>query len=318
LIDAVSLFGGLIYLLMGGDLLVRGAAALSRRARVPPIVVGLTVVAFGTSAPELVVSVQSVLVGHPGLALGNVVGSNIANVLLVVGVPAIIAPLLCDQPSIPRDTAVMLATTVAFIVLCAIGPLDRIDAALLLVGLVLFIAFNVREARAGQRRPPEPGELERVLGLPHRRPMIALFLTAGIVMLPLGADLLIDGATGMAIRLGVPESLVGLTIIAFGTSLPELATTLAAAFQRHAAVALGNVIGSNIINLLAIMGVSAALSPEAIHVPRAFFLLDLPVMAAAAAALAVFTIRRAPIRRGAGIMLTGAYVTYLIILVLLG
>jgi cation:H+ antiporter len=313
-IDALSLIGGLIYLLMGGDLLVRGAAALSHRARVPPIVVGLTVVAFGTSAPERVVGVQSVLLGHPGLALGNVVGSNIANILLVVGIPAIIAPLACVQASLPRDTGVMLATSVLFVALCVPGPLGRIDGSVLLAGLVLFVIFNVREARIGQKRPPEPGELERVLGLPHRRAMIALFLVIGILMLPLGASLLIEGASAIAMRFGVSESVIGLTIIAIGTSLPELATTLAAAFQRHADVALGNVIGSNVINLLAIMGVSAVLSPLPIPVPEVFLRLDLPVMIAAAIALSLFTLRRAPIGRRAGILLTAGYATYMLVL----
>jgi cation:H+ antiporter len=317
-IDALSLFGGLIYLLMGGDLLVRGAAALSHRARVPPIVVGLTVVAFGTSAPELVVGVQSVLVGHPGLALGNVVGSNIANILLVVGIPAIIAPLVCDEPAIARDTAVMLATSVLFVVLCVLGPLGRIDATVLLIGLGVFVVFNFREARAGQKRPPEPGELERVLGLPHRRAMIALFLVIGIVMLPLGASLLIEGASAIATRFGISEAVIGLTIIAIGTSLPELATTLAAAFQHHADVALGNVIGSNVINLLAIMGVAALLSPEPIPVPDAFLRLDLPVMIGAALALSLFTLRRAPIGRRAGILLTAGYGIYLLALAITG
>jgi cation:H+ antiporter len=310
-IDALSLFGGLIYLLMGGDLLVRGAAALSHRFRVPPIVVGLTVVAFGTSAPELVVCVQSVLTGHPGIALGNVVGSNIANILLVIGVPAIVAPLICEQPSVPRDTAVMLGTSLLFVALCTLGALGRVDGAVLLAGLALFIVFNYREARAGQRRPPAPGELERVLGLPHRRLMIALFLVVGVAMLPLGADLLIDGATGIASQFGIPESVIGLTVIAIGTSLPELATTLAAAFQRHAAVALGNVLGSNVINLLAIMGLSATISPAPIPVPAAFLHLDLPVMLAAAVALSLFTLRRSNIGRRPGIILTVSYALYL-------
>jgi cation:H+ antiporter len=317
-IDALSLIGGLIYLLMGGDLLVRGAAALSHRARVPPIVVGLTVVSFGTSAPELVVSIQAVFARHPGLALGNIVGSNIANVLLVVGVPAIIAPLICNHQAIVRDTVIMIATSVFFFSLCILGPLGRIDGALLLAGLGLYLLYNYKQARVGQKRPPEPGELERVLGLPHRRRMIAVFLIIGVLMLPLGANLLIEGATGIASRFGVPETVIGLTIIAVGTSLPELATTLAGAFQGHAAVALGNVIGSNVINLLAIMGAAAALSPEPIPIPAAFLRLDLPVMIAAALALAFFTLRRAQIGRTPGIVLTGGYVVYLGVLAIAG
>ncbi len=212
----------------------------------------------------------------------------------------------------------MLAASLLFVLLAVTGPLGRVHGVVLLLGLALFVVFNYREARAGQKRPPEPGELERVLGLPHRRRMITLFLVIGALMLPLGSDLLIDGATGIAMRLGVSESIIGLTVIAIGTSLPELATTLAAAFQRHAAVALGNVLGSNVVNLLLIMGVAAVLSPAPIRIPTTFFRLDLPVMLAAAAALSVFTFRQAAIGRAAGILLTSAYAVYLLTLIAVG
>ncbi len=310
----IELVGGLLWLLIGGDLLVRGSVALAKRARVSPMLVGLTVVALGTSAPELVVSIRAVLTGHAELALGNAVGSNIANVLVVVGVPAIIAPIVCDQMRIRRDTLIMLGTSVLFVLLCVTGPLGRSNGGVLLAGLALFFVNGMREARAGQLRVPEPGELERVLGLPVKRRTIAFFIVAGIFTLPLGADLLITGAIQISARLGVSEAVIGLSVIALGTSLPELATTLVAAFQRHADVAIGNVLGSNIMNLLAIMGAAALLSPTPIPVPAAFLRLDLPVMLAAAVLLATFTLRRASIGRTPGILLIVAYAVYLFVL----
>jgi len=310
----LQLFGGLIYLFIGGDLLVRGAAALSKRARVPPMVVGLTVVALGTSAPELVVSVRSALSGHPGLALGNVVGSNIANVLLVIGIPAIIAPLACDQPTIRVDTAITLLASILFVGLSVTGELGLLAGLVLLCGLVLFVLYNVRAARVGQRRPPDPGELERALGLPAQRRMIVLFIVLGVIALPLGADLLVEGAVELAAQLGVAEAVVGLTIVAIGTSLPELATTLVAAFQRRADVAIGNVLGSNVFNLLGIMGVTTVVSPAPIPVPGSFLWLDYPVMLGSAFLLAWYTMRKATVRRSGGVLLTVAYGLYVLAL----
>lgn len=314
ILSIIELFGGLIYLLIGGDLLVRGAAALSRRARISPMIIGLTLVAMGTSAPELVVSVRAVLTGHPGLALGNVVGSNITNVLLVIGLPALVAALLCDSRTVRTDTGIMLGASVLFIALCLNGALSRVDGIVLLAGLVLFVGYTARVAKAEPDLLAQTGELDRALGLPTRRRMIALLIGFGIIALPIGAELMIVGAVDIASRLGVSEAVVGLTIVAVGTSLPELATTSVAAFQRHSDVAMGNVLGSNVINLVGIMGVSAVLSPATIPVPDAFLRLDLPVMLAAALALSWYTMRRARIGRPAGIVLVIAYVLYVLVL----
>ncbi|MGI9589783.1 MAG: sodium:calcium antiporter, partial [Myxococcota bacterium] len=263
----IKLFGGLTYLLIGGDLLVRGALSLSRQARIPPIVVGLTVVAFGTSAPELVVAVSATLQGLPTIALGNVIGSNIANVLLVLGLPALIHATACDQPSASRDASLMLGVSLLFAALCAMGTLGTAEGVLMLALLVIYLGVVARSGGLGAEELDTA--VDRVLGLPTSKLMIALFFSLGLVGLQLGAELTIDGAVDVAKRAGVPEAVVALTAIALGTSLPELATTLMAAFQRQSDVAIGNVLGSSVFNLLAIMGLTIFVAPGPISVPAA-------------------------------------------------
>lgn len=309
-VPVLLVVGGMIYLVMGGDLLVRGAIALSRRAGIPPMVVGLTVVAFGTSAPELVVSVRAALVGYGELAIANVVGSNIANVLLVIGVPALVHPLVCDQEGVDRDGFFMLAASVLFFALCGTGALGRTEGCLLLAGLAVFLAYVLRGSSLGGLWSTESREMPWVLGLPSRPAMIGVLLVAGIVALPLGAQLLIEGAVGVAAQFGVPHSVIGVTVVALSTSLPELATTLVAALKREADVAVGNVLGSNVLNLFAIMGASALVSREPILVPPRFMTLDLPVMLASAVLLAVATWRGGTIRRGLGIAMLAGYALY--------
>lgn len=310
----LQLFGGFVYLLMGGDMLVRGAIALSRKVGISPMVVGLTVVAFGTSAPELVVTVRAAMVGYPELAIANVVGSNIANVLLVVGLPAMVYPMVCDQKDVGRDGLFMLFTSILFFALCSVGPLDGRDGVVLLAGLGLFIAYLLRASSLGDVWSHESEELPRVLGLPSRPSMIAALLGLGILALPLGAELLIGGAVDVAELLGVPHSVIGLTVIAVSTSLPELATTLVAALKQQADVAVGNVLGSNVLNLFAIMGIAAIVSPEPIPVPPRFLTLDLPVMLGSALVLTVVTLRGGTVGRGLGGTLLGAYVVYVVVL----
>lgn len=308
------LFGGVVWLLMGGDLLIRGSISVSQRAGVPPLVVGLTVVAFGTSAPELVVALRAALGGYPDLAIANVVGSNIANVLLVVGLPAIVYPMTCNQPGARRDAGIMVAISVLFVGLCTIGALERWAGLVLLAGFGLFLLYALRASTAGQSWEDESEEWERGLGLPRTSAMIAMFLVLGTLALPLGADLLVRGAVSLAAALGVSSSVVGLTIVALGTSLPELATTLIAAFKRESALAVGNVIGSNVVNLLAIMGITAAVSPVPIPIPAGFLTVNLPLMLAAAATLAWAVHRRGVVGRRMGALLLASYVVYVVVL----
>ncbi len=311
----VELFGGLIYLLLAGDLLVRGSVAMSKRAGIPPIVAGLTIVAFGTSAPELFISIGSAMKGVPEVAIGNVVGSNIANVLLVLGLPALFYPTLCDRKALGPDCVMMLGGSLLFVVLCFLGPIGFAQGAVLF-GLILVVL--VRSARHTRGDPEAEAaaaeELERGLGLPTQRGMIGLFLLLGLVGLPLGAHLMVEGGVQLASRLGVSNAVIGLSVIALGTSLPELATTLLAALHRHSDVALGNVLGSNLFNLLAVMGLTAMVAPSPIPVPPSFLSFDLLVMMGAALVLAYLASVQGSIGRRAGLALLASYTLYMVIL----
>ena len=234
----IQLCAGLIYLLMGADLLVRGSVALARRTRIPPMIVALTVVALGTSLPELIVALQAVVAGYPGILLGNVIGSNIANVLVVGGLTAAVHPLVLGDGRMRRDSGIMTAASVLFIFLC-LGGLQREDGAILLVGLAGILTLTARgvlRARPGTR---SNSPIEWVLGLPSRPPLILFFIVAGVIGLPVGAKLFVDSSVEIAGWLGVSDAVVGLTIVALGTSLPELATTLVAARQGRTEMVVG-------------------------------------------------------------------------------
>lgn len=308
-LDFLKLFGGFVYLLMGGDLLVRGALGLARESNISPTVVGLTVVAMGTSAPELMVSTFSALSGHPGIAIGNVVGSNIANVLLVIGVPVLIHPILCDQAGLGKQTSLMISVSLLFILLCVFQPIG-FWAGLLLVLILLF--FLVSATRGSSLMPgldDAEEELERVLGLPSYPTTIALFIVLGAVALPLGADLVVEGSIGLASSWGIAESVIGLSLIALGTSLPELSTTVIAALHKNSDVAIGNVIGSNLFNILAILGITALLTD--IPVDPSFLRFDLWVMLGASVVLWMFVLLKARIGRLAGTLFLASYLGYM-------
>jgi cation:H+ antiporter len=296
---------------MGGDLLVRGSVALARRLRVPPVVVAATVVGFGTSLPEMVVSVQATLTGYPDLILGNVVGSNIANVLLVTGVSAVIFPLVNDDPAMRRNVLIMAAATGAFGVLSLLGDIARPEGIALLVAFSLIMVTTARSTIRAKADADTSTPLDWVLGIPSRLGMIALFIGGGIVMLPLGAQLLVGSAVSIAEQFDVPDTVVGLTVLAIGTSLPELVTTVLAARERRTDIALGAIVGSNTFNILAIMGVTASLSPVPIAVTGQFLYFDVPIMLLTSTFLAVFAWRARPIGRKVGIGCLLAYATYL-------
>jgi cation:H+ antiporter len=310
----LQLFSGLIYLLFGGDLLVRGAVALARKFHVPPMIIALTIVAFGTSLPELVVVVQATLAGYPGLVLGNVVGSNIANVLLVAGAAAVIYPLTYGDHSVRRDSLFMVATSVLLVFLCWNGTLDLTEGAILLAGLVVVNVLTAREAARAFRESELKAPLEWVLGLPTNTWVILLFIVAGAVGLPIGAKMVVDASVEIAVAWGVSDTVVGLTVLAIGTSLPELATTVTAALQKRTEVAIGTIVGSNMFNILAILGVAVTISPAPIEVPGGFFTLDFPVMLGAAVVLTALAMVKRPVGRASGVIFLVAYVTYLLLL----
>lgn len=306
---------GLIYLLMGGDLLVRGSVALAHRLRVPPAAVAATVIGFGTSMPELVVAIQATLTGHVGLILGNVVGSNTANVLLVGGTSAVLYPLVQEEGPGRRNTTIMMLVGLAFAAVCAWGELARPAGLALLVGFALLMALTARTTLQDQRESAPTIPLPWVLGLPSRLIMIVTLIVVGLAMLPVGAHLLVESAAELAGRFGVSDAVIGLTVVAIGTSAPELSTILLAALERRSDVAIGTIIGSNTFNVLAIMGVAAALSPTPIAVSQRFVLFDLPVMLAAGGMLVVYAWRGRALGRTVGVMMIASYVAYIVALI---
>ena len=300
---------GLVILLLAGDSLVKGAVNMSLRLGVPALIVSLTIVAFGTSAPELLISIQAIWDGVPGLAIGNVVGSNTANVLLVLGVPALLATLHTSECDTRGSFLQMIAGTALFMGLCAAGILTWVSGTILLAALAAMLVYAAMSANKHRKANADDEEIEGAdpsLGWGK----IALFLVLGLIGLPLGANLLVTGATSIAREFGISETVIGLTLVAIGTSLPELATTVMAALRRQADVALGNVIGSNMFNLLGIMGVASLVGD--IPVSDQILGFDIWIMLAASLALIPFVFFRVNITRIWGICLSALYVAYLI------
>ena len=312
----VYLAGGLVILLVAGDLLVRGAIGIAERFGIPPIIIGLTVVAFGTSAPELVISLKAALHDSPGIAIGNVIGSNIANSLLVLGLPAIIAAAGVSEEGTVRTSLFLLVITLVFIAFCLDGPLMWFDGIVLLALLMFYLVDSVRTVqRHRMRHLSRARELEKleiidgIEGVPHSPVSTIGFLVIGLIGLPLGARFTVDGAVAIATAWGITESTIGLTLVALGTSLPELAATLMSAFRRAGSIALGNIIGSNIFNLLAIIGTTALVTP--IPIPDQIVRVDLWVMLAATLLILPFSLFHLRVTRLIGLLLSAAYATYI-------
>ena len=306
---------GLVILLLAGDSLVRGAVNASLRLGIPALIVGLTIVAFGTSAPELLVSIRAIQDDAPGIALGNVVGSNIANILLVLGIPALISGIRTGASETRKSYVTMIAASVLFIGLAFLGPITWVHGLVLLAVLVVILGDQLREALTHRRNGPVAVD-EEVEGADPSMPWwkIGLFTALGLVGLPLGAGLLVENSVLIARSFGVSETVIGLTLVAIGTSLPELATTVMAAIRREADVALGNVIGSNMFNLLAIMGIASFFGT--IDVDRQFLTFDFWVMLGASLLLAPFVFsRKLDMTKRWGILFMVLYGVYLYVLV---
>ncbi|HHB80568.1 MAG TPA: calcium/sodium antiporter [Aliiroseovarius sp.] len=317
MVDFLFAILGLVILLLSGDALVRGAVNLSLRLGVPALIVSLTIVAFGTSAPELLISISSVLDGVPGIALGNVIGSNTANVLLVLGVPALVSGLHTSDCDTKRNYVYMMIATLLFIAACFLGPITWVHGLILLgaLGFVLFRAFH--EAKAHRKQANGTAEDDEDLDLEGADPAIAgwkiaMFLVLGLVGLPLGADILVESSVSIARQYGVSETVIGLTLVAIGTSMPELATTVMAALRRQADVALGNVIGSNMFNLLAIIGITSLVGP--LPVASDLLQFDIWVMLASSLLLVPFVFMGRDINRLWGVVLAGLYALYMMVL----
>ncbi len=313
----LSLAAGLALLVVGGDLLVRGASALAAAARISPLVIGLTVVAFGTSAPELAVSVASALKGQADLALGNVVGSNIFNVLFILGLSALLTPLVVSSQLIRFDVPLMIGLSGLVLGVSLDGRIGRWDGVFLSGGLLTYVAWSVWQSRRESARvqaefaaeyaaPPKSSSL---LG------QVAL-IVLGLVLLVVGSQWLINACVEIARRLHVSELMIGLTIVAAGTSLPEVATSVIAALKGERDIAVGNVVGSNIFNILAVLGLTAVVAPQGIDIAPDALRADIPVMILVACACLPIFFTGLRISRAEGALFFAYYLAYNVFLVM--
>ena len=301
---------GLGALVIGAELLVAGSSRIARRLGISPVVIGLTVVAFGTSAPELAVSTGAALRGDSDIALGNVVGSNIFNVLFILGVSALVRPLLVAPSFVRRDVPIMLAVSVLLWLLATDGTIGRTEGIVLVLGIVAYTTMQIAASRGGGGASDATGEADAAgyAGLHVAR------IVGGLALLVVGSTWFVDGARDVAVRLGVSDLVIGLTLVAAGTSLPELATSVVAVLRGQRDIAVGNIVGSNIFNLLAILGVASVVEAGGVAVDAAALGFDLPVMVIVAALCLPVFLSGATISRAEGALLAAGYATYVVYL----
>ena len=305
--DYLYILIGLVGLYVGGEGLVRGAVGLAERSGISKLIIGLTVVGMGTSAPELLVSLQAALAGKSDIALGNVVGSNIANILLILGVSALVYPIRHWDRAIRRDAFIALMASLLLFGLAKFEIINRLAGFVLTAGLFAYLGFvYLQEKNKVRFANPQDGPSKVRDAQPVW--LLSMFIVAGLVFLVFGADFLVTGASNIARSFGISEAAIGLTVVAVGTSLPELATSVMAAVKRHSDVSLGNVIGSNIFNVLGILGITAMISPVSVNpVINAF---DLPLMALLTLGVLVYLFTRNSVSRLTGGVMIGLYVVY--------
>ena len=304
--DILFIILGVAMVLYGADRLTEGASALARRMNVPEIIIGLTIVAAGTSAPELFVSLVSALKGTPDLAVGNVVGSNTMNCMLIVGCAAMVAPMTISRSTVKKDIPFSVGASVSLLLLALNSFLGRFDGLLLLAGFVAFMVYTLRSARTiNTSEQAQDNAITTQLS-----PLAAaLWLLGGLALLVVGSNLFVDSASSVAYALGISEGVVGLTVVAGGTSLPELATSGVAARKGQSAIAIGNVIGSNVFNILLILGLTATISPLDIE---GITTIDMAVMLLSVALVWLFSRTRYTVERWEGALLVGGYLVYLV------
>ena len=299
--DVIFIVLGVSLVLWGADRLTEGASALARRMHVSEMVIGLTIVAAGTSAPELFVSLVSALKGTPDMAVGNVVGSNTMNAMLIVGCAAMVAPMTISRSTVKKDIPFAVGASLLLILLGFDFFLGRLDGILLLVGFAAFMAYTLLNAKADADSPAVQEQAAPVW-------KNVLYLVGGLTALVVGSNVFVDHATNVAYLLGISEGVVGLTVVAGGTSLPELATSVVAARKGQSAIAIGNVIGSNVFNILLILGLTATISPLAI---QGITIVDLSVMLVSVVLVWLFSFTRFTVERWEGAVLVAGYLAYL-------
>ena len=308
------LIAGLVLLVAGAEVLVKGASRIAFMFGLSPLVIGLTIVAYGTSSPELMVSIQSSLAGQPDIALGNVVGSNIFNVLLILGVSALITPLVVAQQLIRLDVPILIGISCLTLMFGLDGKISRVDGTIFLIGIILYTTFLLIQSRK-ERNPEVTEEYEREYGGSTARSpqQIAInigFVVLGLALLVLGSKFLVDSSIAIARSFGVSELVIGLTLVAAGTSLPELATSVVASIRGERDIAVGNVIGSNIFNILAVLGGSSLFSADGLTVSASALRFDIPVMIAVAVICLPVFITGQLIARWEGLLFLSYYVAY--------
>ncbi|MDP2207343.1 MAG: calcium/sodium antiporter [Bacteroidota bacterium] len=317
LLTLILFFLGLVLLVIGAELLVRGASKISASFGISPLVIGLTVVAYGTSAPELAVSVNSALINQPDIALGNVVGSNIFNILLILGISALITPLIVKQQLIKIDVPIMIGVSVLGWVLSLDGQISQTDGIILFLIVIVYTVFSIRQSRKESKAIKE--EYEKEYGKAKTKNegsiifQIAL-IVFGLALLVLGSNWLVKGAVELATFFGINELVIGLTIVAAGTSLPEVATSIVAAIKGEKDIAVGNVVGSNIFNILSVLGISGIVAPNGISVSPAALNFDIPIMTAVAIACLPIFFTGNSISRWEGVLFLGYYIAYILYL----
>ena len=309
--DIILIIIGVAMVLAGADRLTEGASALARRMKVSEIIIGLTIVAAGTSAPELFVSLMSALNGTPDLAVGNVVGSNTMNCMLIVGCAAMVAPMTISRSTVRKDIPFSVGASILLIITAADAFMGRFDGIILLVGFAIFMTYTIMQALGHNGNAAE--QLSTDDGHPGNRLSQSLWLNIayvllGLLMLIFGSDMFVSSASSVAAQLGVSEGVIGLTVVAGGTSLPELATSVVAARKGQSAIAIGNVIGSNVFNILMILGLTATISPLEIE---GITTIDMAVMLLSVALVWLFSYTRFTVERWEGAVLVGGYLVYL-------
>ncbi len=315
----VQFAGGLVLLIAGGELLVRGASRLAELVGLSPLVIGLTVVAFGTSAPEVAVSVQSSLAGEADIAVGNVVGSNIFNILFILGLSSLILPLAVARQVIRSEVPVMIAVSFLFWLLALDGKMSRFEALMFVAGIVFYTGFLVRQSRKETAAAHSEGD--RVLDEGKKKTVRSLllygvFVVGGLLLLVVGSHWLVESAVAISRLFGVDELVIGLTVVAAGTSLPEVATSVVAAMKGERDIAVGNVIGSNVFNILCVIGLAGVVSPSGINVAAVALHFDIPIMVATAVACLPIFVSGNRISRWEGALFLFYYAAYTVFLVL--
>lgn len=311
---ALYIISGSISLFIGAESLVRGASSLAIRLGISPLVVGLTVVAFATSSPELVVSIKAAIEGNPGIVVGNVVGSNICNIALILGVAAIISPLSVKTQVIKREIPIMIIVSVILLLILSDDVITRLEGVLLVIGIIVYIILGYKYSIKKKDNKEVIKEFEEIIPKSPYKVLTSLVLiVVGLVLLVFGSNLFVDGAVAIAENFGVSQAVIGLTIVALGTSLPELTTSVVASFKNENDIAIGNAVGSNVFNILSILGISSLIRPI---VNTGITMVDLSIMMFFAILILPLSKTKFTLRRWEGALLFCGYIAYIIYLVM--